>query len=443
VERIMTEFEADLIANTLSMRRLMRWFVLSLLVVVLGVGGWTIATKVDSAVVTTGTFAVQSSAQIVQHLEGGVVGAILVREGELVHEGQILVRLDAAKVIADASIYEQRQIDLVAEKARLDAESLDRTTIARPNLKVSSKQLEIAFSAALAAEENLMSERRFTRASQLSQLQERKHQIEKQVEGLGLRYQALKEELVQVSAELTDQRMLDGKGLIRRPVLRQTEREVSRLKGEMGDIEARIAGARSQLTETEFKIAELTRNTRSEILRQLQDVTKKLSETQGQLAAAHDRLGRLEIRAPKTGLVHELVVHTIGGIVGPGQKLMSIIPINEPLIVDAKIRPDEVDQVYPGQPATVRISSFRLPVTPELGGRVTNVSPDHVVSDRSGQAYFTVKIAVTPGEQQKLKGKELTPGLPAEVLLLGENRRIISYLVQPLTDKLTVAFREK
>jgi len=438
----MTEFEADLVANSSSMRRLMRWFIFSSFIVFFGIGGWAVAAKVDSAVVTAGTFAVESSAQTVQHLEGGVIGAILVKDGDLVHEGQVLVRLDAAKVTADASIFERKLIDLTAQKARLEAENLDRTTIERPNVSMPSRQAESALKAALAAEESLMNERRFTRLNQLSQQQERKHQVERQIDGFGERYRALKEELAQVTAELADQRMLDSKGLIRRPVLRQTEREVSRLKGEMGDNEARVAGARSQLTEIEFKIAELTRNARSEVLRQLQTVTAGLAETDEQLAAARDRLQRLDIRAPRTGLVHELMVHTIGGIVGPGQKLMSIIPSAEPLIVNAKIRPDEINQVHLDQPATIRISAFKLPTPLELEGVVTNVSPDQVVSGQSGQAYFTVKIAIAAGERRKLEGKELTPGLPAEVLIRGDTRRIITYLTQPLTDKIGIAFRE-
>ncbi|EIM24609.1 HlyD family type I secretion periplasmic adaptor subunit [Microvirga lotononidis] len=438
----MTEFEDDLAANSSSMRRLMRWFVLSSFIVFFGIGGWSVAAKVDSAVVTAGTFAVQSSAQAVQHLEGGVIGAILVKDGDLVQEGQVLVRLDAAKVTADASILERKLIDLTAQKARLEAENQDRTTIARTESPFSSRQMESALRAAFASEESLMNERRFTRLNQLSQQQERKVQVERQIDGFNERYKALKEELAQVTAELADQRMLDSKGLIRRPVLRQTEREVSRLKGEMGDMEAKVAGAHSQLTEIEFKIAELTRNARSEVLKQLQAVTAGLAETEEQLSAAQDRLQRLDIRAPRKGLVHELAVHTIGGIVSPGQKLMSIIPNDEPLIVNAKIRPDEVEQVHVDQRASIRISAFKLPTPLELEGWVTNVSPDQVVSSQSGQAYFTVRIAIAPGERSKLEGKELTPGLPAEVLILGDARRIITYLTQPLTDRLAVTFRE-
>jgi HlyD family secretion protein len=439
----MTEFEADLITNTSSIRSLMRWFIVSSVIVGGGVGGWAVAAKVDSAVVTTGTFVVQSSAQAVQHPEGGVVGAILVKDGELVRAGQVLVRLDAAKVIADTTILERKLIDLSAERARLDAERQDRATIQPPSLPVSLPDADVTLKRALAAQESIMSERRSTRSSQLSQLSERKTQIEMQVRGFGQRLKSLTEELAQASAELADFRMLEGKGLIRRPLLRQSERDVSRLRGEIGDTESRIAGARSQLIETEFKVAEITRNARSEVLRDLQAVTAKLAEIEEQRAAARDRLERLEIRAPRTGRVHELSTHTVGGVVGPGQKLMSIIPNTEPLLVSARIRPDEIDQVHVGQKATVRISSFKLPVVPELDGQVTSVSPDQVVDDNSGQAFFTVKIAIAPEEGSKLEGKELTAGLPAEVLIRGEARRVIAYLTQPLTEKVGLAFREK
>ena len=175
----------------------------------------------------------------------------------------------------------------------------------------------------------------------------------------------------------------------------------------------------------------------------MQSVDSELAEVEEQYAARKRPLQRLEIRAPRAGLVHELAVHTVGGVVAPGQRLMSIIPNAEPLIVDAKIRPDQVEQVHIGQKATVRIGSLKLPVTPELDGEVTTISPDQEIDERSGLAFFAVQIAIAPGERDKLEGKELTPGLPAEVLIRGESRRVITYLTQPLTEKIGLAFREK
>jgi HlyD family secretion protein len=442
-ESEMNAFDEDLVANTASIRHLMRWFVLSALVVCLSVGGWAFAAKIDSAVVTSGVFEVKSNAQAVQHLEGGVVGAILVKNGEVVTEGQVLVRLDAAKVIADTSIVERKLIDLTAQKARLEAERSDKTTVDRPASPVDSTGAQATLDAALAAQQNILIEKKSARESQLSQLAEKKRQTETEIQGLQEQLAASQGEMEQAAGDLQDKLVLNSKGLIRRPVLRQAERDVSRLKGEIGEAQARVAGAQSQLSETEFKIAEVTRSARSDILTQLQDVTARIAEAEQEMAAARDRLDRLEIRAPRTGRVHELAIHTVGGIIGPGQTVMSIIPNNDPLVVSAKIRPDDIDQVRVGQPATVRISSFHMATPPELEGKVTNVSADQVKDDHSGMPYFTVSVAVAPEEEAKLEGHELTPGLPAEVLLRGESRRVITYLTQPLTDKIGLAFREK
>ncbi|WP_181708254.1 HlyD family type I secretion periplasmic adaptor subunit [Chthonobacter rhizosphaerae] len=439
----MTDFEEDLVHTRSSMRHLMRWFLASSFLVLGGVGGWSAVAEVDSAVVTAGSFMPQSNAQAVQHLEGGVVGAILVREGDQVEAGQVLVRLDAAKVIAETSIEERRLVSLIAEKARLEAERAGWNLIRRPDRPLGSAAAEDALRVALAAEQAILTERLFSRESQLSQLLERKRQIEMQIDGLTQRIRAIREEYEQAAAELEDRRFLDRKGLIRRPVLRQSERDVSRLRGDIGDTEARIAGAKSQLTETELKIAEHARAAHSEILTRLHDVEARLAETDEQATAARDRLSRLEIRAPRTGRVHQLAVHTVGGVVTPGQTLMSIIPSDEPLVVSARIAPGEVDQVRIGQDATVRIASFHLPEAPELDGTVASVSPDQVVDSRSGQAFFEIKVAVAPGERAKLGGYDLTPGLPAEVFVRGESRRVITYLTRPLTEKLELAFREE
>jgi HlyD family secretion protein len=439
----MTEFDSDLDTNQTSLRHLMRVFTVSSLAVLMSVGGWSVAAKVDSAVVTAGTFVVQSSAQAVQHLEGGVVGAILVKEGQLVQENQVLVKLDAQKVIAETAIQERKLIDLAAQRARLEAENGNRDRITVPAPPVPGDQAAEAFRLAVAQQQNLLEDKRSTRSSQVSQLQERKRQTESQIEGLRDKLKSLQEEFTQASAELADMRMLESKGLIRRPVLRQSERDVSRLRGDMGDVESRIASAQSQLAETEFKMAEVTRSARSEILSQLTEISAQYADAEQQRLAALDRMQRLEIKAPRTGYVHELTIHTVGGIISPGQTVMSIIPSTDSLVVSAKVRPDEIDQVHVGQAAMIRISSFKLPVAPELDGEVTSLSPDKVVDGKTGEAYFTVKIAVPPEERSKLHGKELTPGLPAEVLIKGESRRVITYLTNPLTEKIGLAFRER
>jgi HlyD family secretion protein len=439
----MTDFSADLAANEHSIRKLMRAFLTSVTVVCGGVVGWATTTKIDSAVVVSGTFGVKSNTQAIQHPEGGVVGAIMVREGQLVNEGQVLIRLDAAKVVSDSSILERKLIDLVAERARLEADQQDSERIAHPALPFDTPNAQETLKSSIKAQQKLLDEKRATRASQLAQLAERHMQIDTQIRGLSEQLKAVRGEMEQAAADLADQRMLEQKGLMRRPVLRQTEREVSRLQGQIGDTEARIASARSQLTETDFKIAETKKSGQSDILTQLQTVVEKIAQTEQERAASRDRLQRLEIKAPRTGYVNELTVHTLGGVVSPGQSVMSIIPSNEPLQVTARIRPDEVDEVHPGQPATVRLSSLKLPTPPELEGVVANISPDQLKDEHTGQPYFMAKIDIPMNEATKLHGKELFPGMPAEVLIRGEARSVIAYLTQPLTDKLGLVFREK
>ncbi len=439
----MTDFSADLADNEHSIRKLMRVFLASVAIVGGGVVGWAATTKIDSAVVVQGSFAVKSNAQNIQHPEGGVVGAILVHEGELVKEGQVLVRLDAAKVASDTSILERKLIDLVAERARLEAEQHDSPTIAIPAPPVASPKAQETLLTSIKAQQNLLDDKRSARASQLAQLAERHTQIESQINGLNQQLKAAQGEMEQAAADLADQRALDKKGLMRRPVLRQTEREVSRLQGQIGDTESRIAGARSQLIETDFKIAETKKSGRSDIQTQLESVVERIAQAEQERAASLDRVQRLEIKAPRAGYVNELTVHTIGGVISPGQSVMSIVPNSDPLLVTAKIRPDEVDEVHQGQHATVRLSSLKLATPPELDGTVSSISPDQLKDDRTGQPYFMVKIDVPVDQMTKLQGKELFPGMPAEVLIRGEARRVIAYLTQPLTDKLGLVFREK
>jgi len=439
----MTSFDSNLETTNSSIRQLLRRFLLSTLILGFGVVGWACLFKIDSAVITEGTFAVPSSAQAVQHLEGGIVGAILVKEGQLVQKGEVVARLDAAQVISDMSILKHKLIDLTAEQARLLAERDNKDTMAAPELPSALQSETLGFTRAMTSQLALLIDRRSAHDSQLSQLVEKKRQIETQIEGSTIQRQAIAEELAQINAELNDLRKLAAQHLVPLPRLRQSERDASRSRGELGDTDAKIASSRSQLIETEFRINETTRQARSEVLTQLQAVSSQIAESMDQLSTASDRIQRLEIRAPHTGYVHELAVHTVGGTVAPGQALMSIIPNNEMLEVAAKVTPDQIDQVAVGQIVSVHLTSLKLPVTPELPGRVIAVSADQVIDEKTGRGFFNAKIEVEPAPPEKLAGRELIPGLPAEVYFLGQPRTVMAYLVQPLTDKLGHVFREK
>lgn len=439
----MHEFDTDLAQTANSVRRLMRGFAVFSGILVFGVGGWAATAQVESAVIANGKFVVKSNAQAVQHLEGGTVGAILVAEGENVKKGQVLVRLDSSKVESDLAILKGRLIDLTIEKARLQAERSGKSVLQRPTPPFELSKERVAFNAAMNLQQTLLTARMSAIRLQLSQLSERNRQTQDQIQGFKRVRRARVIELEQSTQDLAAQKALDKKRLIRKSVLRQTIRQVARARGEIGDIDAKVSGARSRLAETNYKIAELKRTERSKILDQLKANQSQLQEAEEKYAAALDRTTSLEIRSPRAGLIHEMQIFTVGGVIKSGQTLMSVIPKDELLLVSAKIQTHEIDQVYIGQKALVRIGAFKQRVTPELEATVTGISPDETQDEKTGQSFFSAKIAIKPGELVKLGKKQLTPGLPAEVFIQGKKRRVITYLTQPLADQMALTFREE
>ncbi len=441
--KAMYEFDTDLEQTAKSMRNLMRGFAVISGILVVGVGGWAFSAQVESAVIANGKFVVKSSAQEVQHLEGGTVGAILVREGEEVQKGQVLVRLDSKQVESELEILKGRLIDLTVEHARLISERDGQSVIRRPNPPFALKSQRSSFNAALSLQQTLLTARLSATRSQLSQLKERKRQTEEQIRGFKQVRRARSIELEQSQADLVAQQRLDKKRLIRKSVLRQTLRQVARARGDIGDIDAKVAGAKSRLAEAQFRISELKRTERSKILDQIKVNKSQMKEAREKYIAASSRSTNLEIRAPRAGLVHEVKIHTVGGVIRPGQTVMSVIPQDELLLVSAKIQTHEIDQVFIGQPAVVRIGAFKQRITPELEATVTGISPDESKDEASGQSFFSAKVAIKASELKKLGGKKLTPGLPAEVFIQGKRRRVITYLTQPLADQMALTFREE
>lgn len=439
----MHEFETDLAQTANSVRRLMRSFALVSGLLVFGVGGWAMSAQVESAVIASGKFVVKSNAQSVQHLEGGTVGAIFVAEGDRVKKGQVLVRLDSTKVESDLAILKSRLIDLTIEKARLLAERDGKPVLQSPKPPFNLEEERTSFNAAMNLQQTLLTARLSATRLQLSQLTERNRQTEEQIQGFKRVRSARVIELEQSNDDLASQQKLNKMRLIRKSVLRQTIRQVARTRGEIGEFDSKIAGARSRLAETNYKIAELKRTERSKVLDQLKANQSQLQEAKEKFTAASARTTSLEIRAPRTGLIHELKIFTVGGVIKPGQTVMSVIPQNELLLVSAKIQTHEIDQVYIGQPALVRIGAFKQRVTPELEATVTSISPDETQDEKSGQSFFSAKISIKPKELSKLGKKQLTPGLPAEVFIKGKKRRVMTYLTQPLVDQMALTFREE
>lgn len=439
----MTVFESDLAETQDSMYRLLQVFAVTLFVLFAGIGGWAVLSKVESAVVANGNFVVKSNGQAVQHLHGGVVGKLLVKEGDQVRKNQLVMTLDAAQVKAELGIVRRDLVDLSAEQSRLLSERDGRATISRPNLPQIEPDMQNRLNTAMVLQQNLMNARLSASRNQLRQLNEQKSQTKSAVLGLRALVRARKEELEQNIADLSAFSQLDRRRLVRKSVLRQARRQVSRSRGDVLEITSRIATKQSKLSEIEYRMQEILRKTRSEVLDRLQVIKSKIGQTIEKFAAAKDRMMRLEVTAPSAGIVHELQAHTVGGVIKPGQAVMMIVPHDDPLEVVAQIKTTEVDQVKISQKASVRISALDHQASPELDGTVIGVSPDRSIDERSGLAFFKVRVSIAPGQHAKLKGKRLTAGLPAEVFIRGNSRRVISYLTQPLRDQIGLTFKEE
>jgi HlyD family secretion protein len=439
----MTVFESDLADTQDSMHRLMWIFAATIFVLFFGIGGWAVVSKVESAVVANGNFIVKSSGQAVQHLHGGVVGKLLVKEGDVVRKGQVVMTLDAAQVEAQLGIVKRELVDLSAEQSRLLSEHDGRATVRRPVLLKNEPNMQNRLNTAMALQQNLLNARLSAFRNQLQQFNEQKSQTKSGIIGLRALVRARQDELEQNVADLKAFTELDRQRLVRKSVLRQTRRQVSRSRGDVLEISSRISTKQSKLSEIDFRMREIVRKTRSEVLDRLQIIKSKIGQAVENYKAAKDRMTRLDVLAPSAGIVHELQAHTIGGVIKPGQAVMMIVPQDDPLEVVAQIKTTEVDQVKISQKVAVRISALDHRASPELDGTVIGVSPDRSIDERSGLAYFKIRISIEPGQQAKLKGKKLTAGLPAEVFIRGKARRVISYLTQPLRDQIGLTFKEE
>jgi HlyD family secretion protein len=222
------------------------------------------------------------------------------------------------------------------------------------------------------------------------------------------------------------------------------ERDAARLEGERGSLVSSIAQTKGKMTETELQILQIDQDLRTEVGKDLAEIRGKLAELVEKRVAAEDQLKRVDIRAPQDGLVHQLAIHTVGGVITPnGEPLMLIVPKADALTVEAKIAPQDIDQVRIGHRAVLRFSAFNQRTTPELTGTVSLVSADITKDEKTGSSFYTVRIGLTAAEIARLNGLKLVPGMPVESFIQTGERTVLSYLTKPLTDQITKAWREK
>lgn len=417
-----------------AIRRYLLAGVASLGLLVVGVGGLAAMTRLSGAVIAAGRLVVDTNVKKVQHPSGGVIGAIRVREGDRVKAGQLLVRLDATVTEANLAIVSKNRDEYEARQARLKAERDGAEAIRFPE----GLQPDL-----IAGETSLFKLRSEARTGKRAQLKERIAQLGEEIAGLGQQKAAKAREIDLIAEELAGIRKLWKQKLVSIGRVTLLERDAARLEGEHGRLVAAIAQAKGRVGETELQILQIDQDFRSEVAAELRDVEAKVAEYSEREIAAEDQLKRIDIKAPQDGVVHQLAVHTVGGVVQGGEALMLIVPVSDELTVEARVAPQDIDQIAAGQSALLRLSAFNQATTPELTGRLVTVAADLTTDEKTGLSFYSARVRLPRSEITKLKGLALAPGMPAEVFFPTHERTILSYLVKPLSDQMERAFREE
>lgn len=408
----------------------------------LSVGIISAATDLSGAVIARGTVAVESNVKKVQHSTGGIVGDLLVRDGMMVEAGDLLIRLDDTVVKANVAAITKNLWELTARRTRLEAERDGVEALNFPNeLLEAASDPEI--DRIVKGETKLLDLRQVALKGQKAQLKERIGQLTEEIQGLTEQSAAKKEEIELIEKELTGLRELRQRDLVPLSRIVALERDATRLKGERGRLISTTAQTKGKISETELQILQLDQDLRSEVAKELADIRAKMSELVERKVAAFDQLQRIDIRSPVRGAIHQLSVHTKGGVVTAGEQIMLIVPDKDSLVIDVQIAPNDIDRVHLGQPATIRFPSLDQRATPEISGTVTRIAADAVQDQKAATSFYPVRIVMDAEAQKNLNGTRLVPGMPADAFIRTSERTILAYILKPLLDQSRHAFRER
>ena len=415
--------------------------IIIVLVFFCGIGTWAAFAPLDSAAIAPGKVTVASNRKTVQHLEGGIIRELRVKEGDALEAGQVIIRLDDTQTRANLELLSSRQDTLLAREARLIAERDGAAAIEFPP-SLMSRRGEAAVAKLLAGEQAVFAARRRAIQGRVDIFRKRIVQLGEEIGSLEAQVDAEDRQLALVAEEQDSVATLVSKGLMDKTRLLSLKRAAARLEGNRGEHQGLIARAEQRIGETELQIIDLENSSLNEAVSTLREVQSQLVESGQRLRAAEDILARTEIRAPQTGVVMGLNVHTETGVIAPGQRLLDILPKDDALVIEAEINPNDIDVVRVGLTAQVRLTAFKQRNTPPLEGEVTRVSADSFTHERTGATYFLARITIDPAERDKVDGGELYPGMPAEVMIVTGKQTAFEYFLTPVTDSFRRAFRE-
>jgi HlyD family secretion protein len=414
-----------------------------------GFGGWSAFAPLQSAAMAPGVVAVETYRKTIQHLEGGIIAKILVKDGDYVTEGQPLVRLDDTKARTVHAAVEGQLWDAYARQARLIAERDGLDAMAIPERLLKQAQTDATVEQVLMGQRAIFDARRTLLLSKIAAIRQRIQQANEEIRGLRAQDAAAQNKLAIIHEELSGVQQLFDKGLERKSRLLQLQREQEDITGNRGQFAARIAQAQATISESEVNILTLKSDSANEVVQQLRDTEEKVHGFEEQLQAASDVLDRVEVRAPEAGIVTDLRVHTPGGVVKPGDALLDLVPQADKMIIQAHVRPEDMDLVRPGLPALVQLLAYKQRRTPPLDGKVIYLSPDRLTDEHTaagmlpGQPYFLAKIALDEDAIARLPDVGLVPGMPAEAMIKTGRTTVALYALAPILDSFHKAFREK
>jgi HlyD family secretion protein len=415
----------------------------ALALLVLALGGWAIFSRIAGAVVASGQIEVVGNRQIVQHPTGGVIGEILVRDGDVVEAGEVLLRLEGDMLRTELEIVEGQLFEILARRDRLAAErdGLAEIVFDPELVTLAATNAEVA---TLVAGQRLQFETRVASLEEeRQQLRERRTQVGNQIEGLEAQRRATDTQVELVSREVAAQEELFAQGLTLQTRLITPQREYARLEGVGGQIAASIAENRARIAEIDIEILRLTTSLREEAIAELRDVEYRVIELRARRTRLKEDIERLDLRAPVAGVVYGSMVDTLRAVVRPADPILYIVPQDIDLIVRARVDSLHIDEVHHGQEAVLRFSTFDARTTPEVFGQVSAVSADIFLDERTGESYYRADVSLPAEARAALGDLILMPGMPVEVFIRTGDRTPLSYLMKPLTSYFNRAFREQ
>lgn len=415
---------------------------LTLILLVAGFGSWGVLTNIAGAIIATGRLEADQSRQVIQHPDGGVVASVSVREGDHVTKGQPLISLEATQLQSKLSIAEAQLFEILARISRLEAERDDASGLKIDPLLAQSAGRRPELRVLIDGQARLLRTRQSAHAQSIAQLRKRKEQFINQVAGIKAQRKALSTQIRLVDEEIAARKTLHSNGQAPTSVILPLRREKARLQGQLGEVTASVAESEGRITEADLEILRVGTRRKEDAITQLRDLQYRAFTLREDRANLLQRLSRLDLVAPVSGHVFGMTVFSERTVIRPAEPLLFIVPEDRPLMITAQIDPLNIDEVYQDQEVTLHFATFERQNTPELRGRVTNISSDVFTDRATGRAYYRVEIALQDGEIARLGDVALVQGMPVDAFIQTGERAPLTYLIKPLSEYFNRAFRE-